>query len=183
MLLDTEVQETPMAAVVGGSPYRRQLTSLRPRHSRPLLLMVAGLAVCSAATALAVTARTGATSGRAAAGSRRAAAVTAGVDVGGPADIAAQIATYGPGQSSGWHSHTGLHAVVVLTGTLTIVDGDCTRHTYGPGESYIGGRDVHLAVNETAAPVQMTVTYMFPAGVSHTGFHVAATAPPGCDIA
>ena len=105
--------------------------------------------------------------------------------IGGPSDVASQLASYAPLQSSGWHSHTGLHAVVVLTGTLTIVDvvdGECRRHTYGAGDSYVGGRDVHMALNETAAPLEMAVTYMFPAGVSHTGFHVSVEAPAGCEI-
>jgi quercetin dioxygenase-like cupin family protein len=92
------------------------------------------------------------------------------------------MASYVAGQSSGWHSHTGLHAVVVLSGTLTIVDGECRRHTYGPGDSYVGGQDVHLALNDSAAPLEMAVTYMFAAGVSHTGFHVPAAAPAGCEI-
>ncbi len=183
MLLDTEVHETPMAAVAARVLDRRRPTSLRLGRRWPLLLMAVGLAACSTTTALAVTAPRGATSGKASGDSRRAPVMgAAGVALGGPADVAAQMATYAPGQRSGWHSHTGLHAVVVLTGTLTIVDGDCTRHTYGPGESYIGGRGVHLAVNESTAPLQMTVTYMFPAGMSHTTFHVAATAPPGCDV-
>ena len=69
-----------------------------------------------------------------------------------------------------------------MSGTLAIVDGDCRRQTYGPGDSYIGGRDIHVALNETAAPIEMAVTYMFPAGVSHTGFHVPAAQPAGCEI-
>ncbi len=100
--------------------------------------------------------------------------------IGGPSDVAAQTTSYAPGQSSGWHSHTGLHAVVVLSGTLTIVDGECRRHTYGPGDSYVGGRDVHLALNDTASSLEMAVTYLFPAGVSHAGFHVPAAEPASC---
>ena len=105
-----------------------------------------------------------------------------GVTIGGPSDVASQLASYAPGQSSGWHSHTGLHAVVVLSGTLTIVDGECQSHTYGAGDSYVGGRDVHVALNETATPLEMAVTYMFPAGVSHTGFHLPAEMPAGCEV-
>jgi quercetin dioxygenase-like cupin family protein len=91
------------------------------------------------------------------------------------------MAHYDPGQSSGWHTHTGLHAVVVLAGTLTIFDGECRPHIYGPGDSYVGGGDPHLAVNRSSSPLEMAVTYMFPAGLSHTAFHVPAPAPAGCD--
>ena len=100
--------------------------------------------------------------------------------VGGPADVTVQMATYEPDHSSGWHAHTGMHAVMVLSGTVTFYDGDCQRRTYGPGDTYVGGQDVHLARNETAAPVELAVTYMFPAGVDHTRFHVPSPAPVGC---
>ena len=106
-----------------------------------------------------------------------------GMVTAGPADVAVQMATYEPDQSSGWHAHTGMHAVMVLSGTLTFYDGECRRQTYGPGASYVGGQDVHLAKNETAAAVQMAVTYMFPPGVDHTRFSVPTPAPVGCDTA
>jgi quercetin dioxygenase-like cupin family protein len=143
--------------------------------------MAAGLAAFSVAALVLVPriASVPGGTGTATRGPARAAAVF-GVAIGGPSDVAAQVTSYAPGQSSGWHSHTGLHAVVVLSGTLTIVDGECQHHTYGPGDSYVGGRDVHLALNETAAPLEMAVTYMFPAGAPHTGFHVPAPEPAGC---
>ena len=70
----------------------------------------------------------------------------------------------------------------MLSGTLTVVDGECRRQTYGPGDSYVGGQDIHLALNESSAALDMAVTYLFPAGVSHTGFHVPAPAPPNCEL-
>ena len=62
------------------------------------------------------------------------------VAVRGPGAVQAQMATDAPGQSSGWHRHTGMHALVVVSGTLTIIDGRCDRRTFSPGESYVGGR-------------------------------------------
>lgn len=62
-----------------------------------------------------------------------------------------------------------------------MVDSECRRHAYGSSESYVGGRDVHVALNETGAPLEMAVRYMCPAGVSHTGFHAPAAVPAGCD--
>jgi quercetin dioxygenase-like cupin family protein len=160
-------------------PRRRQLS----RRSRwtPLLLMAAGLSIMTvAATALIPDGASVSGEAGAAPSPPVATPASAGVAIGGPSDVAAQLATYAPGQSSEWHTHTGLHAVVVLTGTLTVVDGDCARRTFGPGESYVGGREIHLAINETASPLEMAVTYMFPAGVSHTTFHQPAAAPLGC---
>ena len=105
-----------------------------------------------------------------------------GIFVGGPQDVTVQMAAYEPGQSSGWHTHTGMHAVIVLSGTLTFYDSECKRRTYGAGDTYVGGREVHLATNETAARVEMSVTYVFPAGVSHTEFHVPSPAPVNCVV-
>ena len=161
------------------APGARRSHSANRRN--PVLVMVAGVLVVAVAAAILLGRHIPAPE-EASAGTRPPAPAPAslGVAIGGPSDVAAQMATYAPGQSSGWHTHTGLHAVVVMSGTLTIVDGDCRRQIYGPGDSYVGGREVHLALNETAAPVEMAVTYMFPAGVSHTGFHIPAAAPAGC---
>lgn len=155
-----------------------------PSSSRryPLLAMAAGLLITAVAM-LSLVERGGAPSGAARTGTRPSVPVPAsGVTLGSPGDVQAHVATYAPGQSSDWHTHTGMHAVVVVSGTLTIIDGGCQRRIFGPGESYVGGRDVHLALNETAAPVEMAVTYMFPAGASHTGFHVPAAVPVGCGV-
>ena len=189
MLLETEVDEWPSwdrssegptLRHVGSAtpasrpePQWRRAAPLRSRRLSPLLLMAAGLAVSSLAVLVLVTRLAPSFGPPPAPG-------LSGVVIGGPSDVAAQMATYAPGQSSGWHAHTGLHAVVVVSGTLTIVDGECQRHTYGPGDSYVGGREVHLALNDTAAPVEIAITYMFPAGISHTAFHVVAAEPSGC---
>jgi quercetin dioxygenase-like cupin family protein len=155
-----------------------------PSSSRryAVLAMAAGLLVTAVAM-LSLVARSGAPSGAAGTGTRPSVPVSSsGVALGSRGDVQAQMATYAPGQSSDWHSHTGMHAVVVVSGTLTIIDGGCQRRIFGPGESYVGGRDVHLALNETAAPVEMAVTYLFPAGASHTGLHLPAAVPGDCAV-
>jgi quercetin dioxygenase-like cupin family protein len=196
MLLETEVHESPSrsgsqgpspvdfrstAPVTRPEPQWRRGVPLRARRLSPLLLMAVGVALFSVAALVLVPRLVSASRGPGTATSGPAPApASSGVAIGGPSDVAAQRASYAPGQSSGWHSHTGLHAVVVLSGTLTIVDGECRSQTYGPGASYVGGREVHLALNDTASPLEMAVTYLFPAGVSHTGFHVSAAEPAGC---
>ena len=199
MLLDTEVHKRPAPerSMAGPAPLesatthfaesreseRRRRAPLRSRRPTPFLLMAAGLAVI-AMVALVVTPRLAPVSGEAGPAISRPPRppVSSRLAIGGPSDVVAQMASYAPGQTSGWHSHTGLHAVVVLSGTLTIVDGDCRRHTYHSGDSYVGGRDIHLALNETAAALEMAVTYMFPAGASHARFHVPAAMPAGCEF-
>ena len=137
----------------------------------PVLAMAAGLVLVAAALALVL------------AHSRHAPAPTSSaITLSGPADVTVQTAIYEPGQSSGWHSHTGMHAVMVLSGTVTFYDSQCQGRSYGPGEIYVGGQEVHVARNDTVEPVEMAVTYLFPAGRPHTTFHVASPAPAGCDV-
>jgi hypothetical protein len=64
----------------------------------------------------------------------------------------------------------------VLTGELTVYDGGCRPQRVVAGEPYVGGRELHLARNETAERVEMVVTYLNAVGTAppHAG------APTGC---
>ena len=152
-------EEQPEA--VGSSPERPRMW--------PVLAMAAGLVLVGAA--LAVVHFFGGP-----------AQAPSGVTLAGPADVTVQTTTYEPGHSSGWHAHTGMHAVMVLSGTVTFYDSQCQGRTYGPGDTYVGGQDVHVARNDTSEPVEMAVTYLFPSGRPHTTFHVASPAPAGCTV-
>lgn len=100
----------------------------------------------------------------------------------GPTDVTVVSMTYEPGESSGWHVHHGMHAVAVISGTLTLYDGTCHVKVVGPGESYVGGRELHLARNETPTPVGMVVTYLEPGGSGDPTFNVPMSAPQGCTV-
>ncbi len=93
-----------------------------------------------------------------------------------PGAVAVVTQVYEPGQTSGWHTHAGLHAVAVLAGELTVYDDECRRQRVVVGEPYVGGRELHLARNETAERVDMVVTYLNAMGPTpaHAG------APAGC---
>lgn len=67
---------------------------------------------------------------------------------------------YEPGQDSGWHAHSGIHAIAVVSGTLTIYDAQCRAQIIEWGRPYVGGQEVHRARNETTEPVQRVVTYV-----------------------
>ena len=93
-------------------------------------------------------------------------------------DISVVTQVYGAGEDSGWHTHSGIHAVAVLSGVLTVYDGQCRPQTFEPGRPYVGGQDLHLVRNETAVPVEMAVTYLSP---SHGGGPTQRLpAPAGC---
>ncbi len=100
----------------------------------------------------------------------------------GPAELVVQTMTYVPGQTSGWHSHPGLHLVSVVSGTLTVYGPDCQARSYGPGEPYIGGDRVHLARNEGEVPVEMGVIYLTTPGQSIAGFRLSHQAPATCSV-
>ncbi|MFN2627089.1 MAG: hypothetical protein ABR569_00450 [Gaiellaceae bacterium] len=51
-----------------------------------------------------------------------------------------------PGQSTGWHAHPGPQVVLVVGGSLTLTDAHCKVITYGDGQGFVTGIDVHQAV-------------------------------------
>lgn len=111
-----------------------------------------------------------------------AAAPAAGMVIAGPESVAVHISGYDPRESSTWHKHTGLHAVAILSGTLTVYGPDCEAVRYGAGQSFVGGQNLHMARNETDEPVQFTETILYPAGVPLESFVEPAGPPAGCDV-
>lgn len=101
------------------------------------------------------------------------------ITLNGPGDVGVVSMAYEAGQSSGWHSHAGIHAVAVLSGTLTVYDAQCRPQYVVPGQPYVGGQELHLARNETQAPVEMIVTYINPSATA--GADSRHAAPPACD--
>jgi quercetin dioxygenase-like cupin family protein len=77
-------------------------------------------------------------------------------------DVSVVQQVYEPGQASGWHSHSGIHAVAVLSGVLTVYDGQCQAQTVQAGHPYVGGQELHQVRNESSEPVVMSVTYLNP---------------------
>jgi quercetin dioxygenase-like cupin family protein len=110
---------------------------------------------------------------------------TTGTDrimVEGVGNVQVQMQTYVPEQSSKWHRHRGMHALAVISGTLTVYGPDCQAHRFAAGEAYVGGHGVHLARNETDRPVAMAVTYVFPSGTTLGDFVIPASPPAGCSV-
>jgi quercetin dioxygenase-like cupin family protein len=97
------------------------------------------------------------------------------------AEVTTAELVYEPGHSSGWHVHPGLHAVVVLSGTLTVYDEACRPQDYGPGQVYLGGREPHLARNRGTEAVALVVTYVPDVTAQIPGSPVVA--PSGCEAA
>ena len=145
-------------------------TTRPPRRLGPVAFMAAGAASIVAAGTLVVQILTGAPT---------TASPQAGAAAPAHTDVGISDNTYEPGHSSTWHTHPGVHSVVVLEGTLTVYDETCTKQDVGPGGSYLGGREAHLVRNETDTPVRLVVTHAFTqaSALDHAG---AAPAPRGC---
>jgi mannose-6-phosphate isomerase-like protein (cupin superfamily) len=53
---------------------------------------------------------------------------------------------------------------------------------FGPGDVYLGGEGVHLAMNETGGPVRMVVTEVERPRWSAKDWTISVPPPPGCGI-
>jgi quercetin dioxygenase-like cupin family protein len=93
-------------------------------------------------------------------------------------DISVVSQVYAPGEASGWHAHSGIHAVTVLSGVVTVYDAQCRPQTFEPGRPYVGGQELHLVRNEGGVPVEMAVTYLSPS--TGAGPTRNLPAPAGC---
>ena len=72
--------------------------------------------------------------------------------------------TWGPGGTSGWHTHPGPVVVSVTEGELELVnEGDCIARTYAAGEAFVdpGQGNVHIASNASdSAPAMAYATFL-----------------------
>ena len=96
-----------------------------------------------------------------------------------PPEVSTTDLVYEPGHSSGWHVHRGVHSVAVSSGTLTVYDEACRRQDFGPGETYVGGRQPHLVRNSGDTFTVLAVTYVADPSADTPGW--AVPAPPGCE--
>ena len=90
--------------------------------------------------------------------------------------------TVQPGGSFGWHTHTAPVAVVITSGTLTVLDqsiGDCAPFKVSKGQAFIEpANHVHLARNETKKPATLYAMFLgVPKGAQANR---PAEQPAGC---
>lgn len=157
------------------------------RSLAPVLAMATGLVVIAMAGALiAFSDRSGSDRPAASAGASMA-APSGGAFAADPSaitlserDVSVVVQMYEPGHDTGWHTHPGIHAVAVVSGAVTVYDGECRPTTYGPGQPYVGGRDLHLVRNESSVPAELSVTYLSPSVPGASTQHLAA--PAGCMV-
>ena len=166
-----KIDERPQTVAATGAQEPRRTPS-GFRRALPVVAMVSGLAVMAVAALVIV--RPGDGDGPPVDGDRSAITLSA-------RDVSVVTQVYEPGHDSGWHAHPGIHAVAVISGVLTVYDGQCQARTVEPGQPYVGGQEPHLVVNRTDAPVTMAVTYLRPSTPAGSTEHLAA--PAACSSA
>lgn len=87
-----------------------------------------------------------------------------------------------PNGHSGWHTHPGPSLVTVTVGEVMVYDADdllCApkRFTTGQGFIDLGGGDIHLIRNESAAPAETVAVQFLPKDATR---RVGATRPSQC---
>jgi quercetin dioxygenase-like cupin family protein len=94
----------------------------------------------------------------------------------GPTDASVLEVKFAPGETIGWHTHSGFALVTVKSGTLTLYDHHCRPHVMGPGTAFVEDGDPHKPVNEGSTEVVFYVTLVSPHGVPG----VVPVTPPDC---
>jgi quercetin dioxygenase-like cupin family protein len=88
-----------------------------------------------------------------------------------PDAVVTQAITYGPGASSGWHSHVGVVVIVVKDGSVTRYLSDCVGQTFHAGDVFVETSDLGPMVlrNEsTTTPAHVSATFVVPQPVPAT---------------
>jgi quercetin dioxygenase-like cupin family protein len=82
----------------------------------------------------------------------------------GPSTFSIQAAAYSAGGQNGWHSHPGLVAVTILSGTIQWYDEDCNPTVYKSGDSWVEGSQIHAFRNIGTGTVQLMASFITAKG-------------------
>jgi quercetin dioxygenase-like cupin family protein len=89
-------------------------------------------------------------------------AFTRAINQGHGTNAVLQHIQLGPNQSTGWHTHPGPNIVFVGAGSATLMDAHCSVTTYGVGQAFATGLEVH-EVTAGAEGVDVYTFYFLPA--------------------
>jgi quercetin dioxygenase-like cupin family protein len=100
-----------------------------------------------------------------------------------PGAMVVESITINPGGTFGWHTHGAPVAVVVTSGTLTVLDpsiNKCTPFKVSKGMAFIEpANHIHLARNDGSKPATVYATYLgVPKGAAP---NKPGTQPAGCN--
>jgi quercetin dioxygenase-like cupin family protein len=82
----------------------------------------------------------------------------------GPSTISTQIGAYSAAGHNGWHSHPGMVAVTLISGSIQWFDEKCNETVYNAGDSWTEGSQIHyFRVNGTSS-IELTATFITAQG-------------------
>jgi quercetin dioxygenase-like cupin family protein len=83
-----------------------------------------------------------------------------------PSAVETQISAYAVGGENGWHSHPGLVAVTITSGTIEWYSENCHVTTYTAGDSWFEGSQPHMFKNVGTAAVTLVGTFIVSKGAT-----------------
>jgi hypothetical protein len=103
---------------------------------------------------------------------------------GGMTDAYVVDNVFGPGTSTGWHSHAGPSIIFVVSGTITDYDDSnpqCAPVSYSAGSTFTdsGGKDVHMLRDDGTGSAETIAVQFLPSGQPRK---TPEPEPAGCNI-
>jgi quercetin dioxygenase-like cupin family protein len=97
------------------------------------------------------------------------------VETKGPATISVQEAAYSLGGHNGWHSHPGVVAVTLISGTIQWYNENCEPTVYTAGDSWVEGSQHHYFRNIGTGTAELTAVFITAQGQA---LRIDQAAPP-----
>src|SRR6266404_4098525 len=82
----------------------------------------------------------------------------------GPSTITTQDGSIAAGGHNGWHSHPGLVAVTLISGSIQWYDENCVPTVYKAGDSWVEGSQIHAFRNIGPGPVHLMAWFITAQG-------------------
>jgi len=82
----------------------------------------------------------------------------------GPATFSIQDAAFNVGGQNGWHSHPGMVAVTIISGTIRWYDENCNPTVYKAGDSWVEGSQIHAFRNIGTGTVHLMASFITAKG-------------------
>jgi quercetin dioxygenase-like cupin family protein len=84
----------------------------------------------------------------------------------GPSTVSTQDAAYGVGGVNGWHSHPGMVAVTLVSGSIQWFDENCVETDYTAGQSWTEGSKLHYFRVVGTAGIHLTAFFITAQGAA-----------------
>ena len=84
----------------------------------------------------------------------------------GPSTISTQAGAYSAGGHNGWHSHPGMVAVTLVSGSIQWFDDECNETDYNAGDSWTEGSQLHYFRVKGTTGIELTATFITAQGAA-----------------